>query len=98
MGGLGPVYRIMALFDQFLRHCREPAIHESHLILDFQAGKDVGLGMFGIKDGSSTVNVGVRIAQFQSKSNIALKSDPDWRFSYKYGSSYPSLMLTESIS
>ena len=53
---------------------------EQHFILDFQAGKDVGLGMFGIKDGSSTVNFGVRIAQFQSKSNIALKSDPDWRF------------------
>ena len=26
---------------------------ETHSILDFQAGKDVGLGMFGVTDGSS---------------------------------------------
>ncbi|HEV2561085.1 MAG TPA: hypothetical protein VGT78_02995 [Rhizomicrobium sp.] len=56
---------------------------EHHLVLDFQAGKDVGLGMFG-KTGSSVVGVGVRFAQFSSKSNIALKSDPDWQFYYKY--------------
>src|SRR6185437_15228312 len=57
---------------------------EQHLILDFQAGKDVGLGMFG----KSTVNVGVRFAQFVSKSNVTLRSDPDWHFNYKYVS-YP---------
>ena len=49
---------------------------ENHLIMDFQAGKDVGPGMFGGTDGSSTVNFGVRFAQFGSKSNIALKSEP----------------------
>jgi len=57
---------------------------EHHAILDFQAGKDVGLGMFGIRGGSSVVNAGVRFAQFTSKSNITLKSDPDWHFHYKY--------------
>jgi iron complex outermembrane recepter protein len=57
---------------------------EHHLILDFQAGKDVGLGMFDRKDGSSTLSLGVRFAQFGSKSNIALKSDPDWKFQYRY--------------
>ena len=56
---------------------------EHHLILDFQAGKDVGLGLFG-SNGSSTVNAGVRFAQFTSKTNIALKSDPDWHFSYTH--------------
>jgi iron complex outermembrane recepter protein len=56
---------------------------EHHLILDFQAGKDVGLGVFGT-GGSSVVNLGVRFAQFSAKSNIALKSDPDWHFSNKY--------------
>jgi len=56
---------------------------EKHLILDFQAGKDVGLGMFGA-NGSSTVSLGVRIAQFRSKSNIALKSDPDAHAKVKY--------------
>jgi hypothetical protein len=40
---------------------------ESHTVLDFQAGKDVGLGMFG-RAGSSTISVGVRFAQFSTKS------------------------------
>src|SRR6185437_537657 len=60
---------------------------ESHLIVDFQAGKDVGLGMFGLRDGQSVVSLGVRFAQFSRRSNISLKSDPDWHFSYKYRSS-----------
>jgi hypothetical protein len=57
---------------------------ESHAILDFQVGKDVGLGMFGARNGSSIFNLGVRFAQFATKSNIALKSDPDWHFTYFY--------------
>jgi hypothetical protein len=56
---------------------------EHHFVLDFQAGKDVGLGMFGSK-GASVFNLGVRFAQFGAGSNIALKSDPDWHFQYKY--------------
>lgn len=64
---------------------------EHHLILDFQAGKDVGLGMFGSKDGSSVVSLGVRFAQFSTRSNIALKSDPDWQFHYKYFPSFVSV-------
>ena len=64
---------------------------ESHMILDFQAGKDVGLGMFGSKNGTSVVSVGVRFAQFTSKSNISLKSDPDWHFVNKY---YPTLITS----
>lgn len=51
-------------------------ISERHAILDFQAGKDVGLGMFGAGI-SSTFNLGVRFAQFESKSNTAFNSDPD---------------------
>ena len=61
---------------------------ESHLVLDFQAGKDVGLGLFG--GGSSQINLGVRFAQFNNKSNIALKSDPDWQRFYKYAT-FPGL-------
>lgn len=57
---------------------------EHHLILDFQAGRDVGLGLFGNSNGSSLVKAGVRFAQFSSKTNISLKSDPDWHFNYKY--------------
>lgn len=55
---------------------------EQHLIADFQAGRDVGVGLFG-KNGSSQVSLGVRFAQFTEKSNVALKSDPDWRFQPK---------------
>jgi len=60
------------------------SISEKHSILDFQAGKDVGLGMFGSMNGSSVVSVGVRFAQFASRSNIALKSDPDVHPKYYY--------------
>jgi len=37
-----------------------------HLILDFQAGKDVGLGLFGQHD-DSTIKIGVRMAQFRER-------------------------------
>jgi iron complex outermembrane receptor protein len=46
---------------------------EKHLILDFEAGKDFGLGMFG-HEGSSIVNIGVRYAQFNSRSSLTLHS------------------------
>jgi iron complex outermembrane recepter protein len=49
---------------------------ETHSILDFQVGKDVGLGMFG-NGASSTFSAGVRFAQFTSKSNISLRAEPD---------------------
>ena len=39
-----------------------------HLILDFDAGKDVGLGLFG-GHGSSTLKLGVRMAQFREKAD-----------------------------
>ena len=55
---------------------------ESHAILDFQAGKDVGLGIFGDK-GTSTFNLGVRFAQFSAKSNVTLGSDPDFHIIYR---------------
>ena len=58
---------------------------ESHLIVDFQVGKDVGLGLFG---GSSPIDFGVRFAQFNNKSNIALASDPDWHVHYKYAPTF----------
>lgn len=63
---------------------------EHHFVLDFQAGKDVGLGMFGNGNGSSVMNLGVRFAQFNSRTNIALKSNPDWHFNYKYFPSFVS--------
>jgi hypothetical protein len=47
----------------------ESAQTESHMLLDFQAGKDVGLGMLG-RNGSSNVAVGVRFAQLSAQSTI----------------------------
>src|SRR5262249_32616875 len=49
--------------------------HESHTIVDFMAGKDVGLGAFG-RDGSSIVNAGVRFAQFSSRSTVDVQGRP----------------------
>jgi hypothetical protein len=60
---------------------------ERHLIVDFQVGRDVGLGMFG-KQGTSVFSFGARFAQFGTNSNITLKSDPDWHF---YSRSFGSL-------
>jgi iron complex outermembrane recepter protein len=52
---------------------------ESHLIADFQAGKDVGLGMFG-RDGTSQFGVGVRFAQFSEKAQAVLFARPGVHF------------------
>ncbi len=52
---------------------------ESHTILDFQAGRDLGIGLFG-HNASSTLNFGVRFAQFASKSSVTLGENPDWQF------------------
>ena len=48
---------------------------ESHTILDFQAGKDFGLGWFG-HEGSSVLGGGIRVAQFNSRSHVAINSQP----------------------
>lgn len=55
---------------------------ESHAVLDFMAGRDVGLGVFG-PHGEAMLDLGVRFAQFSSKSNISLRSMPQ-ALSWKY--------------
>jgi hypothetical protein len=50
-------------------------LSESHLVLDFQAGKDVGLGMFGA-GGTSVVSAGIRFAQFTSGSGGTFHARP----------------------
>jgi hypothetical protein len=47
---------------------------ESHVILDFMAGRDIGLGM----GGTSVLGGGLRFAQFQSRSKIGAYTDPDY--------------------
>lgn len=48
----------------------------SHVVLDFQVGKDVGLGMFG-RRGSSVFSAGVRYAQFASQAEVTAHARPD---------------------
>jgi len=50
----------------------------SHLVADFQAGKDVGLGLFG-NGGTSVVSAGVRFAQFSSTSDVKLYARPVYK-------------------
>jgi hypothetical protein len=48
---------------------------ESHMVLDFQAGKDWGLGMFG-RGAHSALSIGVRYAQFSSKADVSISHIP----------------------
>ncbi|HEY5237595.1 MAG TPA: hypothetical protein VIJ62_04380, partial [Rhizomicrobium sp.] len=59
----------------------QTSLSESHLVADFQAGKDVGLGMFGMH-GTSTVSAGVRFAQFSSGSEVTLHARPIYNFNF----------------
>lgn len=48
---------------------------EQHLVVDFQAGKDVGLGLFG-RHGTSTISAGIRYAAFTAKSDAVISARP----------------------
>jgi len=48
---------------------------DKHTILDFAAGKDVGLGIFG-RDGTSTLSAGIRLAEFTSDTNLDIQARP----------------------
>ena len=52
---------------------------ESHSVVDFQAGRDVGLGLFG-REGTSVLNAGVRFAQFTSSTQSSIQARPDLAF------------------
>ncbi|HEY5239046.1 MAG TPA: hypothetical protein VIJ62_11740, partial [Rhizomicrobium sp.] len=60
---------------------------ESHMVLDFQAGKDVGLGLFGAQ-GKSIISAGVRFAQFTSRSDVNLHARPLYRSGPSYKASW----------
>jgi hypothetical protein len=64
---------------------------ESHMVLDFQAGRDVGLGLFG-RETSSVLSVGVRFAQFSSRAQATIYARPDVDF-YPFGLGYFVLPL-----
>jgi hypothetical protein len=60
---------------------------ESHAVLDFSVGKDVGFGLFG-RGGSSTFSLGVRFAQFSSKTIFDARARPDLQFKYQTLTAY----------
>jgi hypothetical protein len=49
---------------------------ESHTVLDFQAGRDVGLGMFGAHS-TSVLSAGIRMARFSSDATVDIRARPD---------------------
>lgn len=51
------------------------SLHEAHTVLDFQAGKDIGLGLFGVH-GESVVSAGVRFAQFTANNSATIHARP----------------------
>jgi iron complex outermembrane receptor protein len=51
---------------------------ESHSVIDFMAGKDVGLGLFG-GDVATVLSAGMRIAQYSSHSSDDIRARPDAR-------------------
>jgi len=65
---------------------------ESYAILDFSAGKDVGLGMFG-SSASSTISLGVRFAQFTSKETVDIRARPDVHFKYAPAATKPQFIF-----
>ena len=68
--------------DTFVRNA------ERHTVVDFEVGRDVGLGAFDDAGFISKVGLGLRYAQFQSKTNAHILGTPDWdlpeRTVYKY--------------
>lgn len=49
---------------------------ESHTLVDFVVGKDVGLGLWK-NDLSSQIGFGIRFAQFAAKTTLNLRADPN---------------------
>jgi hypothetical protein len=52
---------------------------EQHTIMDFEAGVNVGIGLFG-SDSNGTLSGGLRVAQFKSHSDNDINSDPEYFF------------------
>lgn len=48
---------------------------ESHTILDFSAGRDIGVGLMG-HDTKSTLNFGIRFAQLSENSDVGISARP----------------------
>ena len=65
---------------------------QSDAIVDFSAGKDVGLGLFG-KNWFSVLSLGVRFAQFSSKTTFDVRARPDLQLQYKYPATFSGIHI-----
>ena len=72
---------IIASYPKYAAKFAQTTVNQSekHLVLDFQAGKDVGLGMFG-KGGTSVLSAGVRVARFTSHTDVLIRAKPNVDF------------------
>ncbi|HTO39350.1 MAG TPA: hypothetical protein VL026_00130 [Rhizomicrobium sp.] len=70
---LGNILKLPANVAEFADE--EAAAEESHMFLDFQAGKDVGLGAIG-RNGQSNISAGIRFAQLSLKSDAVASARP----------------------
>jgi len=67
---------------------------ESQTVLDFSAGKDVGLGMFG-SNTSSTLSFGLRFVQFASNATFDVRARPDLQIKHL---PFPTLHATLNLA
>lgn len=81
----GWVYTFPVVQKQHTNYIRaQTHTNETHLIMDFQAGLDVGLGMLS-RHGTSVLSAGVRFAQLNTTQDITgMSAVPDAHFQYFY--------------
>ena len=83
MSAIGPAFPLRIQnprgIDKFADTQSHPG--QSHVVLDFSVGKDVGLGMFG-SNSSSVLSLGVRYAQFASQATFDVRARPEIQDKY----------------
>ncbi len=77
---IGHAYHYTSIPPSYLRSIEafrdvDAPSSERHMVLDFSAGKDVGIGLLG-HDGKSDVSAGVRIAEFKEGSAVGIYVRP----------------------
>jgi len=85
----GPLMKTFAGFDSGGRFINNPVVpthdayvaesatnSEAHVVVDFQVGKDVGIGLFG-RGTDSIISFGVRYAQMNGRSKAHSYANPD---------------------
>ncbi|HSZ11363.1 MAG TPA: hypothetical protein VK759_04260 [Rhizomicrobium sp.] len=82
----------------FVRAYTDTTRHlENHMIVDFEAGKDVGLGLFS-EHSRSTIGVGIRIAQFSVTGDDFVSSKPQYSGVFRQQVFFHTAKLTRRTS